>query len=498
MTALGRGLGQGATASFGDEASGLVQALGMKYLPESLGGGGAQAERAPFWSLYRANRDAARQEDAAAAKEHGFLYGLGNVVGGAPLAIATGGKAKTLGALLTTGGILGATTGLGGSNTDLTRGELGDFGRAGLDTGLGGVLGMAGGGIGYGLQKAAPYVGSQLQKVGGYAGDKLKDLAGWLKVNSLHPTPLKAEAMAALPGGVPAVGREVLERGIGGFTKAGTARQTAAATSEAGRSVSKLAGEYDKLGGQPLDIGDAIDAAKAKAKELFDEPTTKAAGERLATLIEQYEASLGPARTATAAQALAMKRALAKAAYGAKQQLKKAGDTIAGDFGEGLAVFERSVDDVMDRSLGAPFEAANLAYRRLLGASNAAQRTAARQDTNLLALGLQNLGGGTLGASLAGGPGAAAGLLGTTLLRKYGAQAGARTLYGLGGALEASPRLAQSVTEKLAAPAASRAAMSLNDMISPEVEAKLMPMLLEALGQRQEPQPALATVGGRR
>jgi len=496
MTAVGRTLGQGATANYGDEASGLVQALGEKYLPESWGGGGAQAQRKSLGDLYRGTRGAAAQENRAAEEKLGpVLSALTNAAGGMPLAIATAGKGKGLGAMLKGGALLGGAYGLGGSQADLTRGE---FGRAGLDTGLGSLFGMAGAGAGYGLEKG---VGAGARWLAGKAPEALKNIAGWLKVNSLHPTPLKAEAMASLPGGVPAVGREVLERGIGGLTKAGTARQADAATSQAGQAVSKIAGEYDKLGGKPLDIGDAIDAAKVKAKELFDEPTTRAAGERLATLIEQYEATFGQARTATATQALAMKRALAKAAYGAGQELEKTGNTIAGTFGEGMAAFERSVDDVMDRSLGPQFEAANLAFRRLLGASNAAERTAARQDANLMALGLQNLSGGTLGASIAGTPGAAAGLLATTLLRKYGAQAGARTLHGLGGLLEAAPRLAPMMSGSLAAPAgpaASRGAARLSDMIAPEIEAKLIPLLLQGMGQRQEPQPALATVGGRR
>lgn len=409
--------------------------------------------------MYRGSRDFLRQEQAA-AQQHWPKLGFAANMGGEALsdyALAGAGAASRGFQTVT-----GLARGLLSSNAELTpdKTTLGDMASAGFSTGLGGLIGnqvpLAFNRAGD--TRAAQYLGTKMEGAAGFVGDKLKNLAGWLKVNSLHPTPLKAEAMASLPGGVAAVGREVLDRGIGGLTKAGTARQAKAATAQAGGVVSRIARDYDNAGGAPLDIGAAIDAAKVKAKELFDEPTTKAAGERLAKLIEEYEAGLGPSLTATAANALQMKRALAKAAYGAGNQLKKTGDTIAGNFGEGLAVFERSVNDVLEGSLGAPFQAANLTFRRLLGASDAARRTAARQDTNLLALGLQNMGGGTLGAVLGGGPGAAAGLLGTMLARKYGAQAGASTLHGLGRFLGYSPQLARPMAQSLAAPAAARAA----------------------------------------
>jgi hypothetical protein len=159
MTALGRGLGQGATAGFGDEAGGLVQML--------TGGGG-----------YQANRDAFRQENAAAAKEWPTLSMLGNVVGGVPLAIASAGKGKGLGALLKTGAILGGATGLGGSEADLTRGELG---RAGLDTGLSTLFGMGGAGLGHGAEKlvgaGARWLATKAANKAAQATEKIAQLA---------------------------------------------------------------------------------------------------------------------------------------------------------------------------------------------------------------------------------------------------------------------------------------------------------------------------------
>lgn len=437
-------LGQGLSKDGMDELSGALGAMGNGQGPGAYlrlpDGTEVPVPTGP--DMYRAGRDFVRQEQEA-VEQHwpklGFMAQMGGeIASDAALAgkSAVGRGYQTLS---------GLARGLMGSNAELTPDRMTPWtaGGAALSTLFGGAVGNLAPVLmsKAGETGAAKYLGGKLDDGAMLAGDKLKDLAGWLKVNSLHPTPTTAEAMASLPGGVPAVGREVLRRGIGGMSKGSTARQASSEASRAGGAITKIVREYDGAGGAPIDLGIAIDAAKERAKRLVDEPTTRAAGERLANMIEQYEAGLGPSRMATASHALEMKRALGKAAYGAKQQLKKAGDTVAGDFGEGLSVFERSVDDVMDRSLGPQFESANLTFRRLLGASNAAKRTAARQDTNLLALGLQNLGGGTLGATLGGGQGAAAGLLGTLLLRKYGSQAGARALYGVGHGLQHVPSL---------------------------------------------------------
>src|SRR5207248_2654916 len=84
-----------------------------------------------------------------------------------------------------------------------------------------GALNAAGGSVAHGL------FGELAPPTSKYLGNKMQDLAGWLKVNSIHPTQTLGEAMDSLPGGIPAVGRELLDRGIGGLTKSGTAKQLA-------------------------------------------------------------------------------------------------------------------------------------------------------------------------------------------------------------------------------------------------------------------------------
>lgn len=162
--AFGRGAAQGATFGFGDEIGGGIQALGEKYLPESLGGGGEASRKKTLAELYRANRDAFRGENVASESEHPWLYGLGTVAGGAattPLVPGLSGTkagaalvraglgpraAAILGRLVAAGGngvLQGGAFGAGTSGADLTQGETGRFGGDVLrGSKIGGGLGL--------------------------------------------------------------------------------------------------------------------------------------------------------------------------------------------------------------------------------------------------------------------------------------------------------------------------------------------------------------------
>ena len=267
------------------------------------------------------------------------------------------------------------------------------------------------------------------------AGGGLKNLAGWMKVNSIHPTPGLGKKMADLPGGISGVGKELLERGIGGLTKGGTARQTEQALNTAGGAMDDIVNTYDAGGGAPIDMGAAIAEGRSAAAGLMKQPTTKPAGRDLSNLLDEYQ-QMFAGRNASAAEALEVKRAVGKAVYGAGEELKKSGVTLKGDYGKGLGRFERALDNQLDSALGPGFENANLTYRRLLGANEAAETQQARSLANLLLLGLGNTAGAGVGTMMAGGAGGLAGLATTALLSKYGSQAGARTAYGIGRGLE--------------------------------------------------------------
>lgn len=338
----------------------------------------------------------------------GSLMGFGGTVAAAPATTAAGLAA------------LGGITGLSDATNDpsATGGDI--LRRTAISTAAAPILGKT-------VETLAPLAARGLSGLGGAA----ENLAGWLKVNSIHPNPKLGEAMEELPGGKVGVGLELLKQGIGGLTKGGTAKQTELATSAAGKTINAIANAYDASGGKAIDLNPALADGLQHAAKLQAEPTTKAAGQKLEDLIYEYAAKYR-GQPVPASEALAMKRALAAAAY-KHGAAAKVGDTVAGDFGAGMAKLERSVDDALDQHLGPSFEGANLSFRRLLKASSATDRQEARGASNhlvgLLPL-IAGVGGAGVGhASGEAGPLAVGAGLGTLLLGKYGAQAGARMLY---------------------------------------------------------------------
>ena len=136
-----RGVAQGSTAGFADELTGAAGAL-LDIAPKE-----GEGYFDGFGNRYRASRDYARARDDEAKQQHGKIYTAGNVAGGVGSAILAGPAAATL-----KGSVgLGALTGLGDSEADLTKPSLGNFGTAALDT----VEGAAGGALGYGAGKLA-------------------------------------------------------------------------------------------------------------------------------------------------------------------------------------------------------------------------------------------------------------------------------------------------------------------------------------------------------
>lgn len=116
--------------------------------------------------VYRKQRDAYRSLDQQAAQAHPVLHAAGEFAGAAVIPIpgtAEAGAGSAIARGVKTGVALGAGSGLGNSEADLTKGE---FGKAAGDTALGGgVGGVLGGALGYfsGLApKAAPKAGEQM------------------------------------------------------------------------------------------------------------------------------------------------------------------------------------------------------------------------------------------------------------------------------------------------------------------------------------------------
>lgn len=131
--ALVRGGVQGATAGFSDEIYGGLGAIASPV--QVLG---SDDKMGKLKQLYQQYRDLERQKNEIADKEHQKSYLAGNVIGG----VAGLGK---VGAGIKGAMALGAASGLGTSNADLTEGE---FGRAAIDTGIGATVGGIAGKLG--------------------------------------------------------------------------------------------------------------------------------------------------------------------------------------------------------------------------------------------------------------------------------------------------------------------------------------------------------------
>jgi hypothetical protein len=130
-----RGLKQGLTLGFGDEIQG---ALAAAFSDET----------------YREARDKARAADEASKEAHPWLFGGGNLVGGAATALIPGlniAKGATMAATAGRAALAGGLAGLGESKAELGEGE---YGRAALDTAAGAAIGGALGAAGHAVGKA--------------------------------------------------------------------------------------------------------------------------------------------------------------------------------------------------------------------------------------------------------------------------------------------------------------------------------------------------------
>lgn len=278
----------------------------------------------------------------------------------------------------------------------------------------------------------------------GWLGNQAQNAAGWLKTHSLKPTPLLAESIEEIPGGAPALGRRFLERGVGGVTKRGTAQQADVAKGEAGQAIDALAAEHDAAGKSPISMDSALAAASAEAQRLSSRPTTKAVGQRLKGLIDEY-AAIYQGKPTTAEGGLALKRELADEVYGVAEEYARTSAKELKPYKKGVSLLERGVNRALDDGLGPEFAKRNLAYRQLGAGTQAAERNAARADSNNIFSLLATMGGlGHYGVTHDPITSAAV-AAGTKALGAWGPQVGARGLYGLGSALQAAPAVGSAM-----------------------------------------------------
>lgn len=138
LESFAQGAGQGASMGFGDEGAGMLQAA-VKKGKDALTGASGQG----FWDAYRKARDIYRAKAHEAQDANPKTYMGGEFAGAAATAPLMG--EATMGKMAA----LGALQGLGSSEADLTKGDVGGAVR---DTAIGAGVGAVGGAVGEGVQ----------------------------------------------------------------------------------------------------------------------------------------------------------------------------------------------------------------------------------------------------------------------------------------------------------------------------------------------------------
>lgn len=442
--ALALGAGQGATLLFGDEINGFVQALGEKYLPESLGGGGERSANKPLGVLYKSNRDSMRRENEEAEKQHKWAYLGGNVLGGATTTAPAGALGTGIKALLGTGAALGAIGGVGSSQAEAMDGEVGQL--AG-DTAIGAGTGVAGSLLGAAAAKALPMamrgIGGGLERLGIRQGRRV--LQGGADLRSTNFKPLADDAV-----------REALESGA--IKPLGT-------VGGAAKRLDALADARQKVYGEILDQLEANGVRGPEAQAL----ASKLAGRKVeefskgadavagvfddeASKIGRYAAGASDDRIPFLKSEEVKRRLQDAARYGKYEDtpLNTAKKEIASIFREAneKAVEEAgqaAAPDSAVRELAESFIPVKRRLARTLAAQEAAERAAGKAAQRNQ---IGHSGKTAIMMSIPGGPQAVAGAIGGARLLEgvfnRGASTVARGSYGAGRAANAIAQLAQN------------------------------------------------------
>jgi hypothetical protein len=444
LEAFLRGGGQGATFGFGDEWGGVIPAIAQAITHGETDKDGHPLSAA---DVYREYRDETRAKNAAAEKAHGGYYLGGNVAGGlltAPLlpggAAAKGAlgaaKAATLGSALRTGAALGAVSGLGASNADLTTGDGGQYLRAAGDTALGTVAGTAFGGAGYAGAKYAPVLlrlARQKLENAAVASGRRVLLAGADSLSKREPVAADAVLESIRSGAI-----------LPGGTTKGAFNRLEKLTDHYGETYNAILSELESRGVTGPNARELADQLLARAKQI--EPgelndalvnESRKTAEKVLDKAEIAEVEgIAPTARLGLKQAEAMKRGLQRdAKYGRIEEtglnqekravasiLRQANEKAIADAAE-KAGPNSELADIADMFVPVKAKLGNL-----IEAETAAQRGAARASQRGH-FGLPDFLMGAAGLSH-GSPMEALGLgLATNLLRNRGPSTAASTAY---------------------------------------------------------------------
>lgn len=433
-----RGGAQGVTAGFSDEIAGGMDALGMTptdavmsaanpfAAPAIALGRGAQRLVKHFTDPnddivadYTKGRDASRARNTRAQEDNPWTYGGSELAGGV-LGTALM-PAEGLAGMVGQGAALGATGGLGHSKADLTKG---DISGAAVDTALGGIGGAAGGLVGYGMSKPARSVGNYLQESGEHAA-----------FSAMHPALKDYKALTGEEQR--AIGRRALDENIVNFgsSSKNIANNAAPIREQAGQAVSNMVKKIQaeaNAQGRKLDVNAVADRLEAELMPRVDTSADRDLAaqvhKEIQNLREHYSPESGREfsfdKFAEEKTKQAAKGNFDTAVAGRTTKTSRA---ISHQMGEGI----KDEANAISPELSNQYLAAKTRYHELAPAERIAEASADRFDKNNT-IGLPDIGLASIGASIAGGPGAALGLLGSKVLKERGTAASAVIMDSLG------------------------------------------------------------------
>lgn len=474
-----RGGAQGFTAKFGDELTGLVQALpfdpfGLKPWAELASGVPREqldqaalvdAERAAlpsaagFLDRYREARDSERRANnlARAANPKAFLAGeISGAVLGSP--ISGGGLARAVG----TGAALGGAAGLGGSEADLTRGDVpGVLADTAKGAALGGAAGaggqLLGRALGAALQPVARKGAELLERYGLRKGREVltgKALAGQHLLSSQKELSDAAVRRALDEGAIRPLST----------TEAAAARLEGL-RGEAGEALSRVVRDLEAAGVRGPSAKQMAEELLQRVQEVEAETVASAAPKYLQRIANDLAKKFAPGERIPLQRAEALKRSLQEAARNEYKRL--AGNTELGFAKmEAAAKLRGAVEDAVEQAtraaepgsvvatLGRAFVPAKERAGQLIQASNAADFAARRMSLTPE----DSLLGSVVGVATGDPVTALGAALGKSVARNRGPSTAAAAAYRasrlLGGAAErglpgAGPRLGSAAQRAL-------------------------------------------------
>lgn len=296
-----RGALQGVLSDYADEALGAISAV-----PDFIGGEN-------WGDAYRRNRDEYRDLYKQSRDQNFKSYTAGQIGGGIvqSAALNKAGLLKApsaLGELAKQSALMGAVSGLGASEADLTRGEVGG---ALLDAGVGGVVG---GTVGYVVPRAGQALGAGLQKAGNALPGALKQFAAEraLKAAGYINKDLKPVFRQRGRARIQEMGQGLLESGAirAGRTVEDVADRLQEPLDQAGREIGAVLSKADATG-ELFDMAPFVARVREKYAEKAHDPIIQGFYKRsVAPLLKEYEQSAVKKGGLTFSEAEGLKRSL--------------------------------------------------------------------------------------------------------------------------------------------------------------------------------------------